>query len=536
MATITVVGSGASAVHFALSLLERGHHVVMVDVGRESPLVDPPRHGFLELKSEQTDPASYFLGRDFESVVYPDLEAEFYGFPPHKDYVFEPLEQFRSTSEGFSPLFSFARGGLAETWTGGCYPFNESELEAFPFGYDELGPYYDLVAERIGISGQRDDLARFMPLHGNLMDPLRLDRHSSVLMQRYERKRERLQSRFGAHMGRARVAVLSQEREGRHACDYLGRCLWGCPNKALYTPSIGLADCLAHPEFEYHPGLYVSHFVTSENRRIRAIVVESTEGGEPREIAVEHLALGAGALPSSRIVLESLQRERGEAIELPGLMDNRQILVPFINLGLIGRRFEPESYQYNQLAIGLADERPEHYVHCLVTTLKTALLHPVVQDVPLDLRTSLRLFRNLHSALGLVNVNFHDTRRPTSHVSLEPGTQDRRSRLKIRYTPPADEEVRMARTLSRLKRVLFSLGCVVPPGMVHMRPMGASVHYAGLFPMSAEPQPLTVSPDCQSHDYENLHLVDGATFPFLPAKNITFSLMANAARVADRAF
>ena len=31
-------------------------------------------------------------------------------------------------------------------------------------------------------------------------------------------------------------------------------------------------------------------------------------------------------------------------------------------------------------------------------------------------------------------------------------------------------------------------------------------------------------------------LADGATFPFLPAKNITFTLMANAVRVAQAAF
>jgi choline dehydrogenase-like flavoprotein len=43
----------------------------------------------------------------------------------------------------------------------------------------------------------------------------------------------------------------------------------------------------------------------------------------------------------------------------------------------------------------------------------------------------------------------------------------------------------------------------------------------------------TTSPYCQSHDVENLFIVDGTTFPFLPAKNLTFTLMANAARVAD---
>jgi hypothetical protein len=37
-----------------------------------------------------------------------------------------------------------------------------------------------------------------------------------------------------------------------------------------------------------------------------------------------------------------------------------------------------------------------------------------------------------------------------------------------------------------------------------------------------------------SHDFDSLSLADGATFRSLPAKNITFSLMANAAHVADR--
>jgi choline dehydrogenase-like flavoprotein len=45
-----------------------------------------------------------------------------------------------------------------------------------------------------------------------------------------------------------------------------------------------------------------------------------------------------------------------------------------------------------------------------------------------------------------------------------------------------------------------------------------------------------VSTSCRSHDFENLYLVDGSTFPFLPSKNITFTLMANAVRIAEAAF
>jgi choline dehydrogenase-like flavoprotein len=46
----------------------------------------------------------------------------------------------------------------------------------------------------------------------------------------------------------------------------------------------------------------------------------------------------------------------------------------------------------------------------------------------------------------------------------------------------------------------------------------------------------TTSKYCQSHDFDNLYIADGTTFPFLPAKNLTFTLMANAIRVADNAF
>ena len=46
----------------------------------------------------------------------------------------------------------------------------------------------------------------------------------------------------------------------------------------------------------------------------------------------------------------------------------------------------------------------------------------------------------------------------------------------------------------------------------------------------------TCTEECHSNDFENLWFVDGTTFPFLPSKNLTFTLMANAARVAEQAF
>jgi choline dehydrogenase-like flavoprotein len=505
----------------------------MLDVGRSGPDPVSPGSSLAGLRDTLADPSGYFLGPTYDGVLLPGDAGEYYGIPPSKDYVFDTIPGFRSSSSGFAPLFSFAQGGLAQAWTAGCYPFNADEIQDFPFAYADLAPHYDEVARRIGITGAVDDLARFMPVHDHLLPPLRLDQHSERLLRTYERRRERVH-RLGAYVGRTRVATLSQPLGSRQPCTYLGRCLWGCPHGALYTPSQTLQECRRCSGFEYVSGVEVTHFDVGPGSRVRSVVARALADGREHVFPAERLALAAGALVSTKIFLTSVLRNTGARVRLPGLMDNRQILVPFVNLGLIGKPFSPESYQYHLLGMGLEAGGPRDYVHAQITTLKTALVHPIIQNLPFDLSTSTWVMRAMHAALGIVNVNLRDTRRDDSYVELE--EDDVAPRLRIHYAPDAGEPARIADAMRRVRQALLALGCLVPPGMAHVRPMGASVHYAGTLPMTRVAAPLTTTEHCQSRDFENVFLVDGATFPFLPAKNLTFTLMANAVRVADTAF
>lgn len=535
MATVTVVGSGASGVHFALSLLRKGHRVRMLDAGLEGPPPVAPTLSLDELRRELDDPIDWFLGEDLSGLTLPGGEGEFYGFPPQKRYVFRlPPGLGAVRSSGFEPLLSHAAGGLAQAWTGGVYPFDEDDLARFPFSYEELAPFYGEVAGRIGVTGRGDDLARFMPVHAHLDEPLDLDGHSAALLRRYEARRASLNARHRCWVGRSRVAVLRDGRDGRGGCEYLGRCLWGCPVDALYVPALTLRECRRYDGFEYESGVLVEAFGFDEGRRARDVTVRHADGGAPERRPVETLALAAGTLSTARIWLESWRRATGERRRLEGLMDNPQALVPFVNVRRIGTPYEPRAYQYHQLALGLEGEGPRDYVHGQITTLTTAQPHPILQSMPLDLKTAAFVFRNVRGALGLVNLNFSDDRRPECRVGLAPEAGE--GALDIRYESPPGREREIERAVRRLRRVLRALGCVVAPGSVHVRPMGASVHYAGTLPMSEARRPGTVSPLCRSHDFENVFVVDGSTFPFLPAKNITFTLMANAVRVARRAF
>ena len=528
---VTVVGSGASGVHFALTVLQRGGTVRMIDVGRKGRPPVLPEATLSALKDSLPDSSAYFLGDRFEAVLLPGVSEEYYGIPPAKDFVFDHPDGFGHTSSGFSPLFSFAQGGLAEVWTGGCYPLTAAEVDDFPFAYGDLARAYGVVAERIGISGETDDLARFMPVHEHLQPPLTLDAHSERLLASYARARANL-NRSGAYIGRSRVATLSKPLGSRQPCNYTGRCLWGCPRQSLYTPSQTLKECLTYPGFAYVSGAEVSHLRLGGDNRVAGIVAR-TESGQENEFPAGRVALAAGALLSTKIFLTTMLRERGERLRLQGLMDNRQVLMPFVNLGMIGRPFSSETYQYHLLGMGLESESPKDYVHGQITTLKTALTHPLIQRVPLDLGAATRAFRAVHGALGLVNVNFRDNRRTSNFIEL---VADDPSRIRIHYEADAEEPVRMKSALRRVKRTLRSLNCVVPPGMMHVRPMGASVHYAGTVPMTRTAASLTVDEVGHSRDIQGLYFVDGATFPFLPAKNLTFTLMANATRIATTAF
>ena len=531
---VLVIGSGPSGVHAAATLLERGVAVRMVDVGVLRPDPVEAEASLNDLKRNLGDSRSYFLGNDWESLVLNDAEGAYYEFPPSKQYVFAQPEAGGQRTRGFAPLMSHAAGGLAEAWTGGSYPFDERDLEDWPLGWEDLASGYARVAGRIGVSGSADDdLATHFPVHDGLQTALALDPHSQQLLDRYAGARQRW-LRAGARMGRARVATLSQPIGERPACHYCGRCQWGCPSDAFYTPSVTLNACRADPNFEYVRGHRVTHLDLSSEGRARAAVATGPDGEEVR-FPAERILLAAGTLNTAEILLRSFLQAASAAPELGGLMDNRQVLMPFVNLALLGEAFADESYQYHQVAIGLDRGGARDYVHCLITTLTTALVHPVIQALPFSMRTNLSVFRNIHAALALLNVNFADYRRPENRVALEADGRGGH-RVAISYRPADDEPERVRAALRRLRWLLAGIGCIAPPPMTQLRPMGASVHYAGTFPMSAQGDDLSTDLDGRLRACENVWLVDGSGFPSLPAKNLTFTLMANATRIAEEAF
>ena len=66
-------------------------------------------------------------------------------------------------------------------------------------------------------------------------------------------------------------------------------------------------------------------------------------------------------------------------------------------------------------------------------------------------------------------------------------------------------------------------------------PHGGSIHYAGTLPFSESGEKFTIHSNGKLAGTKNVFVADGSGFNYLPAKGLTFTLMANAYNVAKNA-
>jgi len=112
---------------------------------------------------------------------------------------------------------------------------------------------------------------------------------------------------------------------------------------------------------------------------------------------------------------------------------------------------------------------------------------------------------------------------------LRRGERGGRDRLEIVYRPSGAETAQQREDERAVLRFFRRLGCLplrtIRPGH------GASLHYAGTFPITAEARELTCDRDARLRGTRAVYLADGSIFPWIPPKGLTFTLMANADRV-----
>ncbi|MFK8004905.1 MAG: GMC oxidoreductase [Saprospiraceae bacterium] len=71
---------------------------------------------------------------------------------------------------------------------------------------------------------------------------------------------------------------------------------------------------------------------------------------------------------------------------------------------------------------------------------------------------------------------------------------------------------------------MLGLGCL--PLFSKIVNPGSSKHYGGTLPISKNPKPFTLASSGRLHGSKNVYVGDASEFNFLPAKGLTFTIMA----------
>jgi choline dehydrogenase-like flavoprotein len=521
-----VVGSGPGGVNAAAALLERGRRVLLVDYGAEdrryATLI--PRRSFPEIRRSDPDQHRYFLGDDFEGVALGDVRVGAQLTPPRLHVFAEAAERVPVESASFQASASLAKGGFGAAWAAGVFPFADDELRDMGLRLAELDPHYDAVAERIGVCGGRDDLAAFFPPRPSSLPPLELDSNAEAILQRYGRARARLQA-AGFFLGATPLAVCTRAHRGRGPEGYLDMAYWADLDRSVYRPQWTLEELERSPRFSYLGGRFVQSFREEEGRvRLQATRVEGG-GDEVHEAGA--LVLAAGTIGTAWIVLRSLGRY-DRAIPI---LCNPYAYAPTLNLGTLRRPIRDRRHSLAQLTCMLRIPGAERTLQAQVFSYRSLLTFKLMKEAPLPHRESLRVMRLLIPHFAILGIHHADRPTPRKQCMLRRGVAGAPDRLRIEYAP-GDEELHAQRSDERaLLRIFRRLGCLP---LRTMRPgHGANIHYAGTFPMTPGGGDLTCDLDGRLRPTRAVYLADGSVFPWLPAKGLTFTLMAHADRVGS---
>jgi len=527
---VAVVGSGPSGALAAAKLVHAGLRVLVLDVGNDDAHYRPliPDVPFSTIRRTDLQQRRYFLGDRLEGIPAEGVRVGAQLTPP-RQFVTHDTDRFLPTrGDRFEPMQSLALGGLGAAWGAACFTYSPAELARIGIGEPGFERFYSEVARLIGVSGSSVDDASHQCFAGveGVLPPLELDSVSRAILETYSAHREAQWAR-GLVLGRTPLAVLSRDHAGRHANPYFDMDYWSESRRSVFRPRYLIEALEKEPGFRLERGMLVCEFESdAEGATLRCRDVAS---GAKRSHRARRIVLCAGAINSARIALHSLGLG---GVPVP-ILCNPYVYLPSLALRMLGRAADDRRHSLSQLvAIFAPEDDPDDVVSAQFYGYRSLLLFKLVKEIPLPPWAGLLVARLLLNSLVVIGLHHSDTWHAGKTMQIVTGSKgDALPAACFEYAPSADAEARRRRREKALIRLLMRLRVVpyarISPGAA------SSIHYAGTLPIrdTAE-QPFTTRPDGRLWAAPHVYVGDSAGWRFLPAKGLTFTIMANALRVA----
>lgn len=510
-----VLGSGPAATFCALALLESGAKVVMIDPGET---IEKDRQIVID---EACGKDKRLWNADLYRVVRENTNPNVQGLPKKlvygSDYPFRWLEPgVEIIQKGVDTLTSHALGGLSNAWGANILPLLAVDTDCWPFPISNLDPYYKKVSEHIPVAAD-ESLSSVFPQYG---DPKTLpqSKQAAALLRDAARHEQTLKVR-GMHIGRSRLAVKAEE------CVACGLCLYGCPNRLIYSAAFTLPKLQSFEKFTYKKG-FVAKAISERSGR-SFVVVQDIVSGTLETIEGERVFVGCGAVNSTALVLRSLG---AYGVEIK-LKDSQYFLTPYMRFSGVGDVFQEELHTLSQIALEIIDpalcNRSVHILFYTYNDLYRRALDGMLGPFGSILRPAIRAAL---SRLVIMQGYLHSDYSGEVGVRLEKGDGDKEKIFLTSYVNQKTASLvkKIHQRMTSMWRVFRGLPVSF---MSHIGAPGKSYHLGGSLPMKLHPQKFETDLVGRPYGMERIHVVDASIFPNVPATNVTLTAMANAYRI-----
>jgi len=506
---VIIVGSGPAGAAAALQLAEKTKPLVL-DVGITAAYKASDQSYLTETLGAELEGLSHITGQ----YLSPKLRSPLFRYVTGRWRKLSPIR-----SQNFRGELSLALGGFANAWGSGLYEFDDEDLRGFPIQQTDLQPYYKKLTEHIGISGGDKLFGDSLEPDGSLLPAVTLSGPSKRLYQRSRNPPTSISlERNGIHIGRQRLGILTRPHRGRPQYVFDGRDFFRPSKESIYHPGYTIRELQQCNKIDFKTGLLVKRFEElAEGIAVHALELET---GAEVVFSTRALLIGAGAINTARIALQSFQEY---AVKLP-LLENPVSFIPFVELSALGSPLDRNSFTGAQLAVIFDGPQHPDRVQGSFYNLSGVLESDFFLDFPFPAGGNRFCLENILGAMGVLQSFYSDAPGPAGYLSLAPD-----STLNVHCEQ---------RCYGAVERILIksfrALGFWSFPFLVRYGEPGGSFHYAGTLPMSNREtmKGLATDPMGRLQRTRMVFAIDASTFPLLPAKNLSLTIMANAMRIA----
>ncbi len=520
---IAVIGSGLASTAAVQALIERGVKPTIIDVGLglDKALVDVVDR-MSNRSKDKWDNGDIGMITDNPTVNDGSEIPKKLVFG--SDYIYgTSIAEAPLQDNGIMPPFSFAKGGFSAGWGAAVLPPDDKDISDWPVKNEELGPYYRKVLSGRPYSARDDELSLDFPVLDEDAPALRLTHGNASILS--ELRNSGLLNQGSLVFGQARLMVRTTDSDGREGCKYCGYCMSGCVKGAIYKASDDIDRYIADGKADY-----IGNSVVQTVRQSGDVVTVSFRNGKGlQEINFDRVFVGAGAVNSTRIMLESRR-----LYDHPVRLKSRAgFVMPLLRLKRSPLEWPDANTQPGIFLEYKAEGLSDRWIHTQLSTPNELVLQKLnLQHGHKGVTGFIK--KKLAEHLMVAFCNLHSDHASDYILTLKKGDEGHPGVLECgREEDGGYNRFSIRKAARKLFGIGIRIGCIAV--LTSIKNNSGSYHVGCTMPMRSNPESdMETDSMGRIKGWDRVHVIDSSVFPSLPGTTIGLLAMANAMRIATR--